>query len=153
LRQKELIIQGFNMDLSTVWWLVTGSLIAIELLTGTFYLLMLSLGAAAAAVAAHGGLALTGQMVVGSAVGGLAVTAWHLKNARPHADTDAARNPDIHLDLGETVQVTEWDAQGMALVKHRGAQWTALLLPGHPQTTGAHRIVEMVGSRLMIEKI
>ena len=141
------------MDLSTVWWLVTGGLIAVELLTGTFYLLMLSLGAAAAALAAHGGLTLTGQMVVGAAVGGLAVTAWHLKNARPNADTDAARNPDIHLDLGETVQVTEWDAEGLAHVKHRGAQWTALLSPGQPQTTGAHRIVEMVGSRLVIEKI
>jgi len=86
-------------------------------------------------------------------VGGLAVTAWHLKNARPYANTDAARNPDIHLDLGETVQVIEWDAEGLALVKHRGAQWTALLLPGQPQTTGPHRIVEMVGSRLVIEKI
>ena len=141
------------MDLSTVWWLLTGGLIAVELVTGTFYLLMLSLGSAAAALAAHVGLTLTGQMVVGAAVGGLAVTAWHLKNARPHADTDAARNPDIHLDLGETVQVIEWDAEGLALVKHRGAQWTALLLPGQPQTTGAHRIVEMVGSRLVIEKI
>jgi len=141
------------MDLSTVWWLLTGGLIAIELVTGTFYLLMLSLGAAAAALAAHGGLTLTGQMVVGAAVGGLAVTAWHVKNARPHADTDAARNPDLHLDLGETVLVTAWDAEGLTLVKHRGAQWTALLSPGQPPTTGAHRIVEMVGSRLVIEKI
>ena len=40
------------MAFSTVWWLVTGGLIAVELLTGTFYLLMLSLGAAAAALAA-----------------------------------------------------------------------------------------------------
>jgi len=90
---------------------------------------------------------------VGAAVGGLAVTAWHVKNARPHADTDAARNPDLHLDLGETVLVTAWDAEGLTLVKHRGAQWTALLSPGQPPTTGAHRIVEMVGSRLVIEKI
>ena len=44
---------------STVWWLITGGLVAAELATGTFYLLMLALGAAAAAVAAHLGLAST----------------------------------------------------------------------------------------------
>ena len=59
----------------------------------------------------------------------------------------------MHLDLGETVQVTEWSAEGLALVKHRGAQWTALLAAGQLPTTGAHRIVEIMGSRLVIEKI
>ena len=43
------------MDLSgaTGWWIVAGVLVAAELATGTFYLLMLALGAAAAALAAH----------------------------------------------------------------------------------------------------
>jgi membrane protein implicated in regulation of membrane protease activity len=141
------------MTLSTVWWLVAGGLIAAELLTGTFYLLMLSLGAGAAALAAYSGVPLTGQMIVGGVVGALAVTLWHLRNDRPHAHNEASRDPNLHLDLGETVKVTEWDAEGVALVKHRGAQWTALLAPGHIQTTGAYRIVEIVGSRLMIEKI
>ena len=40
---------------STVWWVVAGVLVAVELATGTFYLLMLALGAAAAALAAHAG--------------------------------------------------------------------------------------------------
>lgn len=141
------------MALSTVWWLVTGGLIAVELLTGTFYLLMLSLGAAAAALAAHSGMTLTGQMVVGAVVGALAGTLWHLKNGRPKNSAEASRDANIHLDLGETVQVTEWDAGGLALVKHRGAQWTALLAPGQTPTTGAHRIVQMQGNRLIIEKI
>ena len=39
------------MNDSTVWWLVTGVLVAAELMTGTFYLLMLATGAAAAALA------------------------------------------------------------------------------------------------------
>ena len=141
------------MALSTVWWLVAGALVALELVTGTFYLLMLSLGAAAAAVAAHAGMTLTAQIVVGAAVGGLAVTGWHLKNSRSKPQADSSRNPDIHLDLGEVVQVTAWDDQGLTVVKHRGAQWTALLSPGQIRTPGAHRIVEMVGSRLVLEKI
>ena len=141
------------MALSTVWWMVTGGLMALELVTGTFYLLMLSLGAAAAALAAHAGMTLTAQIVVSAAVGGLSVTGWHLKNNRTKTQMDTSRNPDIHLDLGEIVQVTAWDDEGLTLVKHRGAQWTALLSPGQMRTTGAHRIVEMVGSRLVIEKI
>ena len=35
------------MNDSTVWWLVTGALVAAELMTGTFYLLMLAIGAVA----------------------------------------------------------------------------------------------------------
>ena len=38
---------------STLWWLLAGGIVAAELLTGTFYLLMLALGVAAAAIAAH----------------------------------------------------------------------------------------------------
>jgi membrane protein implicated in regulation of membrane protease activity len=41
------------MAQSTIWWLVAGVLVAVELLTGTFYLLMLAIGMAAAACAAH----------------------------------------------------------------------------------------------------
>ena len=141
------------MNLPTVWWLITGALIAVELMTGTFYLLMLSIGAAAAAIAAHADLTLTWQIVAGASVGACAVIAWHLQNDRRKVHTEASRNQDIHLDLGEMVQVTEWDSDGLTLVKHRGAQWTALLAPGQLQTLGAHRIVEVVGSRLVIEKI
>ena len=39
------------MDVSpaTVWWVVAGAAVAVELATGTFYLLMIALGLAAAA--------------------------------------------------------------------------------------------------------
>ena len=40
------------MNESTIWWLIAGSLVGIELMTGTFYLLMVAAGLAAAAVAA-----------------------------------------------------------------------------------------------------
>ena len=33
---------------STIWWLLTGTAVAVELITGTFYLLMLAIGLAAA---------------------------------------------------------------------------------------------------------
>jgi membrane protein implicated in regulation of membrane protease activity len=43
------------MAQSTLWWLLAGTAVGVELATGTFYLLMLALGLAAAAVAAHMG--------------------------------------------------------------------------------------------------
>ena len=51
------------MDLSaaTGWWVAAGIAIAAELGTGTFYLLMIAFGLAAAAIAAHLGLSLPAQ--------------------------------------------------------------------------------------------
>lgn len=140
------------MALSTIWWLLAGSLIAVELLTSTFYLLMLSLGAVASALAAHADAPLAWQMVIGACVGGLSVILWHVKKARTHQPVEASHNQDVHLDLGEVVQVLEWDTEGYAQVKHRGAQWTAQLAVGQSSSAGAHRITAMTGNRLVVEK-
>ena len=56
---------------ATMWWVLAGVLVALELLTGTFYLLMLSLGAVAAALAALAGYGLNTQLVAAAIVGGL----------------------------------------------------------------------------------
>ena len=61
------------MSDTTIWWLVTGGLVAMELTTGTFYLLMLATGAAAAALATYAGVGSNGQLVIAGGVGGLAV--------------------------------------------------------------------------------
>ena len=45
------------------WWLLAGVTIAIELATGTFYLLMISLGMVAAALVAYVGVPLTAQVL------------------------------------------------------------------------------------------
>ena len=52
---------------------------AAELMSGTFYLLMLAIGALAAALAAHLGAGLTTQLVTAAVVGGLAVVLWRQK--------------------------------------------------------------------------
>jgi membrane protein implicated in regulation of membrane protease activity len=140
------------MAQSTVWWLLTGAAVAVELLTGTFYLLMLAIGLAAGALAAHAGAGTPLQLVVAAAVGGTAVTAWHLRrDRRPHEPSNA--NPDINMDIGETVQVHGWNADGTATVKYRGANWTVVALDGSVHGTGAHRVREVVGARLVVEKL
>lgn len=138
---------------STVWWLLAGAAVAVELVTGTFYLLMLAIGLAAAALSAHAGAAPTLQFVTAAVVGGGAVAAWHVLRDRHAAVPPAAGNPDVNLDIGETLMVDNWRPDGTAQVRYRGASWTVAHLPGVMPTTGLHRVREVVGSRLVVEKI
>ncbi len=138
---------------STIWWVLAGGAIAVELLTGTFYLLMLSLGLIAAALAAHAGAAMTTQFVVAAVVGGGFIIAWRARRLRAPAELPAGANQDANLDVGETVQVDSWLADGTSTVKYRGANWSVALVSGASPTPGAHRIVEVVGSRLIVRKV
>lgn len=138
---------------STVWWLLAGAAVAIELLTGTFYLLMLAIGLAAAAVAANLGFSMPVQLVLAAVFGGGAVVGWHLVRQRGPRELPAAANRDVNLDIGETVHVTRWHPDGTTLVKYRGAQWTAVPAPGTIPVAGPHRIREVVGSRLVIDQL
>ena len=140
------------MDLaaSTLWWLATGVTVAVELATGTFYLLMIALGLAAGAVAAHAGLGETAQVVAAALVGGGATALWHWKRFRSPRSAPAAENRDVNLDVGERVQVTEWTADGTARVHYRGTAWTARLLPGAARRPGPHRVAAVEGNWLVL---
>nr|WP_315465226.1 NfeD family protein [uncultured Rhodoferax sp.] len=140
------------MSEPTLWWLLTGAIVAIELLTGTFYLLMLAVGAVAAALAAHAGANVTTQLVLAAIVGGGAVAAWHFKRTRRSDEPPAQANPNVNLDIGETVHISDWSPDGTASVQYRGAHWTAIHRTGVIPATGAHRVAEMVGNRLLVDK-
>ena len=139
------------MSDATMWWVLTGVLVALELVTGTFYLLMLGLGSVAAALAAMAGYGLNTQLVAAAFVGGLGAVLLGQWRKRQAATPQQAK--DQHLDLGATVMVQAWDAQGTTQVKHRGAAWTAELAPGQSAAPGVHRIQAIAGNRLVLEKI
>ena len=142
------------MNETTIWWLLASSAIAVELMTGTFYLLMLATGLVAGALAAHMGAALIGQMLIAAVTGGGAVAGWHWHRSQSPAPIQANANPDVHLDIGESVHVVRWNADGTANVHFRGAQWTAIAAdPTEPASPGNFRIKEMLGNRLVIEKV
>ncbi len=135
---------------STLWWLATGTLVAVELGTGTFYLLMLALGCAAAALAAHAGLGGTAQVALAALAGGGATGLWHLRRARAPRSAPAASNPDVVLDIGEPVHVTFWNADGTARVQYRGSSWSVRFSgPGTP-APGEHVIVALQGNQLSV---
>ena len=139
---------------STIWWVLTGGAVLVELVTGTFYLLMVALGLAAGAVAAHLGLAMPAQLITSAVVGaGAVVGCYQFKKRRGAAELPASSNRDVNLDVGETVQVDAWNPDGTASVKYRGAQWTVMHRPGNAPTAGAHRVAEVIGNRLLVDKI
>jgi len=142
------------MQDSTVWWLLTGAAVAVELATGTFYLLMLAIGLAAGALAAHAGGSVETQLVTAAIIGGGAASGLRLHHRR-HVEqpADAASNRDVNMDIGATVQVEAWEPDGTAVVRYRGANWTVVAAPGSTHGHGAHRVREVVGNRLVVEKI
>ncbi len=138
---------------SMIWWLLAGAFVAVELLTGTFYLLLLSLGPVAAAIAAHAGATATVQLVVAAVVGGGSVVAWRSYKLRTSRTDATATNHNVNLDVGETVHVDAWEPDGTSSVKYRGAQWRVSLLPGASPAPGIYSIVEVQGSRLVVRKL
>lgn len=141
------------MEASTIWWLAAGVVVVTELLTGTFYLLMVALGLIAAAIAAHLGLSTAPQMVAAALVGGGAVVACYvLKKKHPGAPS-ARADRSVNMDVGEAIMVESWNPDGTTTVKYRGAQWTAIHRPGVTPSTGMHRVSELVGNRLLVDPL
>lgn len=138
---------------STLWWIATGLLVALELTSGTFYLLMLAIGGVAGALAAHAGVPLSMQLSLASTVGGVAAFACYLLRRRRPGDPSPRAERSVNLDVGETVQIDGWGADGTAQVRYRGAQWTAVLRPGSEPRPGPHRVAELVGSRLLVDPL
>ncbi len=142
-----------DFDSHTLWWLAAGALVAAELATGTFYLLMLALGCIAAALAAHARLSDIGQVVVAAIVGGGATFGWYLKRAREPRAAPAESNADVNLDIGQTVHVAAWADDGTARVQYRGAAWSVRLAQAGPHGPGEYQIVALHGNELRLAPI
>lgn len=140
-----------NMHPATAWWVAAGVLVAIELGLGTFYLLMIALGMCAAAIAAHLGLGLAGQLGAAALVGGGATALWHLHRRRTAGyGHSVADNRDVNLDVGEPVHVDAWSPDRTARVQYRGTTWTARLAPDAPPLPGRHRVAAVEGNWLVL---
>jgi membrane protein implicated in regulation of membrane protease activity len=135
---------------STLWWLMGGVLVAAELATGTFYLLMLALGCAAGAVAAHLHLAVTPQIVIAAVVGAGATWAWHVKRQREPSAAPAASNRDVNIDIGQRLQVGAWLPDGTARVPYRGATWTVRWAGKGEPVAGEQFIQSLHGNELHV---
>jgi membrane protein implicated in regulation of membrane protease activity len=132
------------------WWVGAGVLIVAELMTGTFYLLMIALGFLAGALAYEFGVSLDFQFVIAAVVGLIAVTALRRSRfGRRRRNTDASSDPGVNLDIGESLNVPGWQGR-RARVMYRGAQWDVELAPGEPEDARLYEIKAVRGSCLIV---
>ncbi|QGZ38314.1 membrane protein implicated in regulation of membrane protease activity [Pseudoduganella flava] len=136
-----------------MWLIAAGLLVALELFSGTFYLLMVALGALAGALVAFLRIDLPGQMLAASVVAIVATVLMRRSRAGKPAKSDAARDPNVNLDIGQSVHVPRWEGHQdghTARVMYRGALWDVELLHGTPAEPGTFHIREVRGSRLIV---
>jgi membrane protein implicated in regulation of membrane protease activity len=141
-----------DWNASTWWWIVAGVLVALELATGTFYVLMLAIGAVFGALASYAQVALLAQVLIAVAVGGAAVFAWHRARRRAPARLAPQADRDINLDIGEPVQVDGWRADATARVSYRGAAWNVRYIGDGPPAPGLHVIAEVRHNELALRR-
>lgn len=123
-------------------WVITGFVLAIaEMVTGTFYLLVIAIGAFAGALVAWLGF---NELVQAAAGGGLAIAGaigvhhWHSRN-RP------GEGGGNFLDRGQPVVLESWTNEDalIARVKYRGSSWDAKLArPGERPVPGSTLYIE-----------
>jgi len=136
---------------STWWWIAAGLLVAGELATGTFYVLMLAIGCVFGALAGYAQIPFLAQVAVAAGVGGAAVVAWDRRRRRQAGPAPAA-NPSINLDIGEQVQVDGWNADGTARVPYRGSAWNVRYIGDGAAAPGPHVIAEVRHNELALRR-
>jgi len=136
------------MELWLIWIVAGFALVIAELVTGTFYLLMIGLGAFAAAAAAWFGMNELVQALVGSGVavaGSLLVHHWHAAQRKV-----AGSNL---LDRGQPVVLEGWsnEAARIARVRYRGTFWDARLArPDENPSPGSTLYIEAQDGNTLI---
>ena len=109
------------MDADLAWALLGLTLVIVELLTGTFYLLVLGIAAFGAAFAAWLGQPFPVQVIIGSAVAAAGCYGVHVYRAKNLKEQMAP------IDAGQPASFENWIDQGarLARVRYRGASWDA----------------------------
>lgn len=141
-----------NWSASTWWWIAAGVLMAGELATGTFYVLMLAIGCVFGALAGYAQISFLAQVAVAVVVGGAAVLAWDRRRRRAPGPLAPSANPDINLDIGEQVQVDGWNADGTARVPYRGSSWNVRYIGDGAAVPGPHVIAEVRHNELALRR-
>jgi len=112
------------MELWLLWTIVGFVLVITELVTGTFYLLVLGLGAFIGAIAAYLGASHVVQALAG---GGCAVAGiWFVHHWHESRRTLEGKGSNF-LDRGQPVVMDGWanENANIARVKYRGTTWDA----------------------------
>ena len=108
------------MQAYLLWWILAAVLVGVELTSGTFYLLVYGLAAAAAGLAAWLGAGMVSQLLTAGVIASLGtLTLRHWKRNTDHPESTVQ-----DMDIGQTVEIETWQGD-RGKVKYRGALWDA----------------------------
>ncbi|KAB0635008.1 NfeD family protein [Burkholderia latens] len=131
------------------WWVGVGVLVVAELLTGTFYLLMIALGFLAGGLLQLAGVAPHVQIGAAAAVAIVAMIVLRRSGLGRKQKRDTSTNPDVNLDIGATVTVDAWH-DGHARVQYRGADWDVELATGERVDARVYQVSAVRGNSLVV---
>ena len=134
-------------------WLIVGLLlVAVELMTGTFYLLIIGIAALIASLIAF----LDQPVWMQALVAAIAAIAGSVLVHRYHREVNATSPKDVSNDVGEMVTIVSWisEPQRLARVRYRGTTWDAEVIGSDPVAADAMLyVIATEGSRLKVSSI
>lgn len=133
------------MSIYVYWFLLALLLVGVEMATGTFYLLVVSVAMAMGGAAALLGLDLPAQLALAALAGVLGIVM--LRRWRGGKAADVASQS---FDTGQSVRVLNWHEDGTARVYYRGAEWDAEPESPDYDRDGKFYIKEIRGSVLVL---
>lgn len=110
------------MAIYIYWFVLAFVLLGLEMATGTFYLLMVSIGMVVGGIAAWLDASVEWQLSLCA----LTVIAGSFI-LRHWKSTQVKEMASASLDIGQTVRVIKWNDNESARVFYRGAEWDAQL--------------------------
>jgi membrane protein implicated in regulation of membrane protease activity len=128
-----------------VWFVAAFALVAAEMLTNTFYLLVVAIGAAAGGAVALTGAGFGWELAVAAVVTAAGIAVLRTMNIGLNL---RRRRTNLTLDVGQTVEVIERRPDGSLRVNYRGSQWDAEL--EGPFVAGPLYIRHTRGSTLIV---
>ncbi|MFA6972429.1 MAG: NfeD family protein [Gallionella sp.] len=133
------------MEIYSYWFLLALLLLGLEMATGTFYLLMLSIAMVVGGLAAMLALSMIWQLslcALAVILGAIILRRWKKGLVNEVAGTS--------LDVGHPVQVLTWHENGSVRVLYRGAEWDAEPESADMPRDGTFYIKAVRGSSLVL---
>jgi membrane protein implicated in regulation of membrane protease activity len=135
------------MEIYIYWFLLALVLLGLEMVTGTFYLLVLAIALAVGGLTALFTTGIVWQLVLSALTGVAGIIIL-----RRWKSAQASEAPSASLDVGQPVKVLKWNDDGTARVNYRGAEWDAELESADISRDATLYIAAVRGSSLVLTR-
>lgn len=129
------------------WLVLAGVLLVSEILTGTFYLVLVAVGAFLGGVVAYFGYPIELQIITASVFS--VIASLLLQSSRRKKNSENQSSAADKLDVGNLIEVDAWNEHGMASVMYRGAQWQGKCIDPTP-VKGLYQVSDVQGNTLLL---